>query len=293
MGVRVQGDLSGDCWSGAGYYLLNKRTGSSANSVYENEHLRLLEKTIEAEVIPRLVTMLRAGAAGDDVHERRKVLAEDIDEFTRLLLAHDAGVARQFVEIVHRQGVPLEQISLGLLAPAARQLGVWWEQDVCTFMQVTIGLSRLHTVLRGLTQDVSITDGSDSPGRRVLLIPVPGEQHRFGLCVVAEFMRRARWDVWSEFPETNRDLAKLVRKTWFAVVGISAGSETRVDAICSAIAMLREHSRNPRLAVMVGGTLFNKYPTLVASVGADGTAGDAARAAETAGRLAERMTLSI
>ena len=47
--------------------------------------------------------------------------------------------------------MPLELLFLRLLAPAARRLGELWEGDLCTFTDVTIGLSHLQQVLRELS----------------------------------------------------------------------------------------------------------------------------------------------
>ena len=40
-------------------------------------------------------------------------------------------------------------------------------------------------------------------GRRALLVSVPGEQHSFGVTMVAEFFRRAGWDAWTGAPRTR------------------------------------------------------------------------------------------
>ena len=110
-------------------------------------------------------------------------------------------------------------------------------------------------------------------------MPVPGEQHSFGLRIVTDFFRYAGWEVWSE-PDlrADSDLVQLVRGEWFAVVGLSLSCETRLDAMTSGIRALRRASRNRALGILVGGPLFNSHPELVARVGADATAIDGGQA---------------
>ena len=59
------------------------------------------------------------------------------------------------------------------------------------------------------------------PRRSALLIPVPGEQHTFGLVMVAEFFLRAGWEVHSDPLASNEGVSSAVRNRWFAVAGIA------------------------------------------------------------------------
>ena len=142
-----------------------------------------------------------------------------------------------------------------------------------------MGLGRLQQVLHELSPAFRGRGRAHEHGRRVLLVPVPGEQHSFGLQMVAEFFRRAGWDVWSG-PQiaSGDDLVQLVRSEWFAVVGLSVGCETRIDALAAGIRAIRRASRNRAIGVLVGGPLFVAHPELVARVGADATAIDGGQA---------------
>jgi methanogenic corrinoid protein MtbC1 len=115
-------------------------------------------------------------------------------------------------------------------------------------------------------------------GRRALLAPVPGEQHTFGLVMVAEFFCRAGWDVWSGPAAARSDLVGLVRGTWFAVVGLSVAGDGHLDSLASTIRAVRRASRNRGIGVLVGGPAFIDHPELAATVGADATAVDGRQA---------------
>ncbi len=121
------------------------------------------------------------------------------------------------------KGIAVETIYLELLAPVARHLGSLWEQDLCDFTEVTIGLGRLHQVLRELSPGFSQSVGHAGNGRRILLLPSPGEQHTFGLVMVSEFFRHAGWDVAGGPWEAGADPVTMVKREWFDVVGFSLG----------------------------------------------------------------------
>jgi methylmalonyl-CoA mutase cobalamin-binding domain/chain len=160
-----------------------------------------------------------------------------------------------------------------------------WSEDECDFTAVTIGLWRLQQVLRHYA-GAFVEEGEPREyGRRALLVPLPGEQHTFGIAMVAEFFRRAGWDVWSGPFATLEDLVEVVRSEWYAVIGISGSCETRIEMIAAAIRAVRRASRNRAIGVMVGGPLFNDHPERVALVGADATATDGRHAAEQAESL--------
>lgn len=258
----------------------------------EQRKARLL-KTVESEIIPRLV--LAGRAARQDVESSAfsaRPTDEDVIELARLLLLHDASVALAFVDAMRQRGMGLEVICLELLAPAARHLGLLWDDDRVTFMQVTVGLCRLHGVLREINPSFR-TPGFADPreqGRRALLMPTPGEQHTFGLLMVGEFMRRAGWEVWTDFPGTQAELASMVSGNWFAVAGLSLGSETRLDELAAVIRAVRRDSRNPAIGVMVGGPLFVSHPEYVGRVGADAMGTDARHATERAEQVYGQFT---
>ena len=145
-----------------------------------------LARAIESEVIPRL--MLSHRAPGD--LPLGAIDASGFDERTPERLAalalsgHDDR-ALAFVYALLADGLPLESIFLDLLSPAARILGRQWEDDVITFTDVTIGLSRLQRLMRRLAA-VSRPAGAAVDRGSVLLTAVPGEQHLFGVLMLED-----------------------------------------------------------------------------------------------------------
>jgi methanogenic corrinoid protein MtbC1 len=240
-----------------------------------------LSRAIDNDIIPRLLLARRAERETTRKGVRGQALPtqHDVVELAGLVLTRDVEVARGFVERMQARGTPVETLYLDLLAPTARRLGELWDNDACDFTEVTMGLGRLQQVLHEMSAAFRAEAEPHEHGRRVLLVPAPGEQHSFGLHIVAEFFRRAGWDVWNE-PRiaSGADLVQMVRNEWFAVVGLSVASDTRIDALATGIRALRRASRNRAIGVLVGGPLFVAHPELVARVGADATALDGGQA---------------
>lgn len=251
-----------------------------------------LAQTIESEIIPRL--LLTHGSAPAPLlrsDEEPVPGIEELREFARLVLSHDVSVALAYVEVLRARGHSIEHILLHLLAPTARLLGDMWMEDLCTFTDVTVGLSHLQQILRELGAR-SGTDLERAPhDSRLLLSTLPGEQHSFGMYMVEEFFRRSGWLVWSATPASRLDLVSLVRREWFDVVGLSASCDILFDQVASTIQALRRASLNRHVGILVGGRLFLEHPDYVARVGADASAQDGREAVLLASHLVGRKLL--
>jgi methanogenic corrinoid protein MtbC1 len=252
----------------------------------EHQPREWLQRTIETEIIPRL--MLAHGALGQPaphgtVDDVDAIGHKDVCAFTELVLSDDVDAVTGFVAGLRERDVTLERIYLGLVAPAARRLGELWEEDRCDFAQVTLGLWRLQNLVFDLSPQLpeGFTARPDQP-RRVLLAAAPGSQHTLGLLMVSEFFRHAGWDVWSDPCASEGDLVALVRSEWFDLIGLSIGVDSQALPVKSVALALRSASRNPRVGVMIGGPLLLEHPHMVAEVGADFTAADARQAVERA-----------
>ena len=240
-----------------------------------------LERVIETEVIPRLVLAQRALAAGkheaDSPHPAAPTEG-DVEAFIAIARLGNTDHALTFIDAFCARGLPLSQVYLGLLAPAARVLGVCWEKDVCDFTEVTLGLRCLHAICHALEPRFAPMGQATRPGRSILLAPAPGEQHGFGLVMVEQFFRRAGWETWMDGGADSEALIAMVAERHFGLVGFSLGGETHIEALAGLITDIRRASRNAHIGVLVGGALLLQEPLLVKRLGADATARDAEEA---------------
>ncbi len=243
------------------------------------ERIETLFRTIETEIIPRLMLLHRDNVAQPvPVPEATLTVDEShVIEFTDLALAGDAA-AGGYLEALLLRGAPLEAIYLNLLAPAARRLGDLWNADLCEFTDVTVALGRMQALLRGLSADMKLPRSTTCSGRRVLFIPAPGEQHTFGLAMVCDFFRAGGWDVWTEAPASADTVVAMVQERWFDVVGFSMGHDRGIAPTVELIRSIRKASHNRAVKVLVGGPLLIDRPQIATLVDADGMAVDAVQA---------------
>jgi MerR family transcriptional regulator, light-induced transcriptional regulator len=239
-----------------------------------------LARMIEAEIIPRLMLAHRcegllAMSANPDL---KTPMSEDVAEFARIAVEHDAAVACGYVHALRSQGFSLETIFIDLISPAARLLGDMWTADVTDFTEVTIGLTRLQQVVHYFGPAFQNEKGAVCTAGRALLTTMPGDQHTLGISMVEEFFRRAGWEVTCCAFSSQQELTKVVRNEKFDLIGLSAGSDLLLGRLTSVIRALRKASCNRAVRIVVGGRLFVEHPEYAALSGADGTAMDARQA---------------
>ncbi len=258
---------------------------------HEVDRTGALFRTVENEIIPRLMLLHgkvvpareRAEHAPNDRHV---ITAEQVAQFTtEVLKGHEPAIA--YLKKLVSQGATLDGLCLNLLAPAARRLGEFWEEDLVDFTEVTIALGRLQGVLRALSASMQLPRSAVAAGRKALFVSVPGEQHTFGLAMVCDFFRISGWAVWSESLEHSKAaaLVALVREQHFDVVGFAIGNDKSIAALAELIRQVRQASLNRSVGVLVGGPLLVSRPQIATLVGADATGADAAQAMLAAEKL--------
>ena len=257
------------------------------------ERMGSIVRTIEQDIIPRLVQAhrpLQAPSLATKPESASALLRpDDVRNFVQDMLASDDNW-QGLTDRLRAQGMAVGDIYLHLLSPAAQELGRMWDEDLCSFTDVTVAVGRIQRVLRALSPAFGHDVDHPQNGRRVLLVPAPGEQHTFGLAIVAEFFRSAGWEVVGDNEARTADPAGLVRSEWFDVIGISVGTDARLDWLKSGIGAIRNASRNRSIGVLVGGPSFAADMARVREVGADGTASNGEQAPVMAEQLlAERQ----
>ncbi|MEL7129599.1 MAG: cobalamin B12-binding domain-containing protein [Pseudomonadota bacterium] len=241
-----------------------------------------LLRTLEGEVLPRLMLAHQGGLVGQTGFQH--ISQDVIESFVDILLYESADTATRFVEDLVSGGIAIESIFTQLMGPTAQRLGALWESDHCTFADVTIGLCRLHELLRrnSVVGDDTFR-GAGAANKSVLLAAACGDQHVFGLLMVAEFFRRDGWRVWSEPGAVLSELEQLIAREPFDLLGLSITRTNSASRVREEIETLRKASINRDLKVIVGGDLLTRDPDIVERIGADGVAFDAT-SAPNAGR---------
>jgi methylmalonyl-CoA mutase cobalamin-binding subunit len=244
----------------------------------------LLGVTIASEVLPRL---LAAHREPGDMPAHEAPDSAMVTAFLALVIADDMDQARAVADRVVVQCGGREALLDELLTPAAQMLGEMWEQDVCDFMTVTLGVYRLDQIMKETATAGFMGALGCFHEYRILLLPVPGEQHSFGLSMVADVFREGGWCVRSGPAASRAQLLGLVREEWFDVVGLSISSDRHLRGLPGSIRALRQASCNPDVRVMLGGQAVMDDPERTRFLGADATARNAQQALSQANTYME------
>lgn len=200
------------------------------------------------------------------------ISGELVETFTGLVCDGRLDDAEQAMERLLSGGASPEVLMLQLLAPAARLMGECWCEDRRDFVEVTLGMARLQQMVRQFRLPPSAHGQLHG---NALLVPVPGEQHTFGLRIVEEYLLRAGWKVTACMKASEADITRLVADELYDFVGFSLSSERLLPALRSAIRSLRSSSRNQKVRIAVGGVLFDGRDIAPHDIDADAIVMDA------------------
>ncbi len=249
---------------------------------------RELRKTILSRVVPRLSEIGKDAAAPAET--AAPLTDAQVAAFSDMVLAAAVPGLIKYIDALRAEGLSIEAVMLQLMAPAARRLGDLWLEDRLSFLDVTAGLGRLQGVMRALGPDFDGDVPGQIHGKKILLAPASGEQHIFGLSVVAAFFRRAGWEVTFEPRIAFADLLILVRAERFTAIGLSVANDKFLSAFPSQVEALRRASLNESVTLLAGGPAFLLDPELHKRVGVDAVACDATEAVQMAEALSGQTT---
>ena len=237
-------------------------------------HLQEFASVIENVIVPRL---LMSHVNGNSALVKEKVSLKNVavSDFIKLATQDDPAAAIDYVRHLMFSGVPFQDVLLELMAPAARVLGERWEEDQASFVEVALGVSRMHRILREFDGVPSHLWSNAGFGRHALLLPTPGEKHSFGLRLVQEFLLRESWTVTNNPVDDVEELGALVAQEHFDIVGLSLSGQTVLEPFLESIRVIRKKSKNRKVRIIVGGHLFVERPELIESCGSDAYAVDA------------------
>lgn len=247
----------------------------------------ILARVISNEIVPRLLRLhtevVPDAPCVDMLIEALRPSSTEIDALAHIVLGDDLEAAATYVTIMRDRGLSMEMLYVELLEPTARHLGEMWDNDECDFIDVTIGVGRLQKLLAIFNDTYTLPQLGTR--RRVLMATTPGNQHSFGASMIEKLLSAAGWDVETEYSGDVDQILNMVQRNWFAVIGLTAGSDGQLPAMKSAVAQIRKHSQNADIGIMVGGPMFTQDPQLVAAMGADATAPNAPAAVLAAQKL--------
>jgi methanogenic corrinoid protein MtbC1 len=235
------------------------------------EHINWLVGTIESNIIPRLIASHPNSGSQQQAKQALSQSIENPEKVQELvdLILQDASQAEQRITDYCAAGIPLEEIYLRLISPSAKRLGEMWDEDTCSFVDVTIGLWRMKQIMHDLSPVFQEYSRTSQYSPKAMLIPMTGSQHTLGLFMVSEFFRKAGWKVWGELSAQQPEVVTKAANEWFDLIGISVSIQEQFTELNNFIQTLKNASKNPEVGIMVGGPLFIANPELISQVQAD------------------------
>lgn len=208
-----------------------------------------LLKTIEDQIIPQLLLAHRSplisGAVPADTFE---ISEEEIERFAELSTGQDMAGLLGRLEGLLREGLPIQNVLLDVIAPAAHLLGEQWLDDERSFADVAVGLGMLQRLVAVIGQKVEVPVTKEG---LVVLSAAPGEQHTLSIHVLAELLRAQGWAVQVEPVADEMALLELLGRESVSAIGFTVSNDAFVRHLGPLLE--RIHAVQPSAQVMLGG----------------------------------------
>lgn len=201
-------------------------------------------------------------------------------------LADRRGANRLLESWVAAHG--FEPLIVEVLEPTLTRLGEAWDRkEAFTIAQAFVAAKIVEDALSryaALSPDWPVT-----PRGTLVLGNIQDDFHSLGCRLVATFLLKDGWRVFN----LGNDVAPAVfvdraLEVGARVIGVSAMIYTTARNICLLRQEIDRRGLTGRLQLAVGGAVFLARPSLVAEVGADGTAANALAASGLFAQLQER-----
>lgn len=232
--------------------------------------------------------LTRVAARGETVAlpRREADLAQQIEQFCDYLVGRSDIIPADIRTTLANGETSPDSIYDEVFRRAAAELGQRWCDDRASFLDVTLGMGKLQALLRRYGQSFDAFDSARVSKPSALFAVVPGEEHRFGLCMAADYFRRAGWDVEVLDHCGTEGLCRAAAERGPDLIGLSAGSRRMLSSLARVVAALR--TSIPKSLICVGGQLTSQEPFLVERMGVDSVVSDVASDAVLLKKLVRR-----
>lgn len=250
-----------------------------AFDVYQKSHSEVvsLKAKLPAAYVGGIVEEVLSRVKSQSLTDDRSVETPARDQVEKLcyaLISDDHTEGARFIQEVQEDGASLEALYLRYLAEAAYMLGEWWTEDHVSFAEVTIGTSRIYSIMRGLSH--LFVPGRLVEVKSAVFASVPGETHVLGVRMAADLFGKDGWDVDLKIGRTHDVLVDEIAASKCQVIGLSAAGRHSAPALARLVIALR--ISNPSARLFVSGQITNEAEDLLSLMGFDGIATDVATA---------------
>jgi MerR family transcriptional regulator, light-induced transcriptional regulator len=193
------------------------------------------------------------------------------------LMAGNRFAAHHVVQRALAAEIPLGDLYHEVLQPAMYDIGQLWERG-----QLDVANEHVATAITQRVLELCASTVTPVPAGppRIIATCLGPELHDLGLRMVADYLEFSGWStlcLGGNMPLESVVSLALQHQVAVVAVSITIGSHARY--IRDLVGALHRTAAGSTTKVLVGGSLFNRFPDLWRQVGADGTAPDAAGAA--------------
>jgi methanogenic corrinoid protein MtbC1 len=167
------------------------------------------------------------------------------------LCDEDDAAASLMVDDMLEAGVPVSDLCLDHLAPAARRLGDLWDRDRLPFTEVALASARIQAILRRLPADR--TAPRTHHDRGAIFGAVPGEQHTLGVMMAADLFRRNGWDVSLLVGLSHDEMLQRMVRDDRPVIGLSCSGDHSYPALRRLLAAMAK--ARPEAEILLAGQI--------------------------------------
>lgn len=204
---------------------------------------------------------------------------------TGLISAALSGTKSAFSDLLGE--VRKARISVAALADvyipiAARRMGEAWHEDEMTWMDVSIGVGRLQSLLREIGAAWVADQAGDTGHGTVMFIVPDREQHTLGPMVATGQLRRYGVSVCLRIAPSHAEMRNLMASRRFDGVMISVSTRDKLETVAKTVQFLRTLTTH-KMPIIVGGAVMAKAEDIASSTGADFSSNDVGAALEVMG----------
>jgi len=234
--------------------------------------MQWLNKTIESEIIPRLLMghkLESANHIADAQNNNIEVKQTEIVDFCQTLLDGPIADCFTFIDRMQKSGHSLISLYMNLIPASTRRLQQLWETDENSFTEVTLALGRAQNLIHQLSPAFMSQGKLSEFQGNALLINAPGSQHTLGILIMSEFFKLNGWNTTVEIETTSYNLKDRIHSQAYDLLAISISCEDQWGTMETLLNEVKKASKNKGILTMAGGPLFDFKPELIHECSAD------------------------
>ena len=196
---------------------------------------------------------------------------EWIERLGDALMAEESFEYQKVLSSLVAKGISTEELYQFYIPEASRYMGEKWVTDEASFVDVTTGASRLQSLFRDQSDAASagqLLDRSIPLGQSVLMVIPQFEQHSLGAFVAADGLRRHGLWVRMAIGLTDAEIAQLIEKNRFSLVGVSLATWNSVENTTGLVDYLRQNVESMP-PIVAGGRIIEDVDKVKRTTGVD------------------------